>query len=96
MRVLIVEDHAKMAGLLRSGLQRHGLLADVTARGEDALWMAGTTPFDVLILDLMLPGIDWLRDVSTSASRRRQLPDPDAHGARRDRRPRGRAQRGRR
>jgi two-component system, OmpR family, response regulator len=60
MRVLIVEDHAKMAGLLRSGLRKHGLLADVTARGEDAVWMAGTTHFDVLILDLMLPGIDGL------------------------------------
>ena len=60
MRVLIVEDHAKMAGLLRRGLQKHGLLADVTARGEDAVWMAGTTHFDVLILDLMLPGIDGL------------------------------------
>jgi two-component system, OmpR family, response regulator len=60
MRVLIVEDHAKMAGLLRRGLQKHGLLADVTARGEDAVWIAGTTHFDVLILDLMLPGIDGL------------------------------------
>jgi two-component system, OmpR family, response regulator len=58
MRVLIVEDHAKMAGLLRRGFEKHGLLADVTSRGEDALWMAGTTRFDVVILDVMLPGID--------------------------------------
>jgi two-component system OmpR family response regulator len=58
MRVLIVEDHAKMAGLLRSKFHEHGLVADVTARGEDALWMAGSTNFDVLILDVMLPGID--------------------------------------
>jgi two-component system OmpR family response regulator len=47
-----------MAGLLRSGFEKHGLVADVTLRGEDALWMAGTTRFDVLILDVMLPGID--------------------------------------
>jgi two-component system OmpR family response regulator len=58
MRVLIVEDHAKMAGLLRSGFEKHGLVADVASQGEDALWMAGTTRFDVLILDVMLPGID--------------------------------------
>jgi two-component system OmpR family response regulator len=58
MRVLIVEDQAKMAGLLRSGLQKHGLVADVTDRGEDALWMAASMRFDVLILDVMLPGID--------------------------------------
>jgi two-component system OmpR family response regulator len=58
MRVLIVEDQAKMADLLRSGFEKSGLVADVTARGEDALWMAGSTRFDVLILDVMLPGID--------------------------------------
>ncbi|HEY7891845.1 MAG TPA: response regulator transcription factor [Solirubrobacteraceae bacterium] len=58
MRVLIVEDQAKMAALLRSGFQKHGVVADVTSRGEDALWMAGSTRFDVLILDVMLPGID--------------------------------------
>jgi two-component system OmpR family response regulator len=58
MRVLIVEDQAKMAGLLRSGLQKHGLVADVTDRGENALWMAASMRFDVLILDVMLPGID--------------------------------------
>jgi two-component system, OmpR family, response regulator len=58
MRVLIVEDQARMAGLLRSGFQKHGLVADVTGRGEDALWMAASMRFDVLILDVMLPGID--------------------------------------
>jgi two-component system OmpR family response regulator len=58
MRVLIVEDHAKMASLLRRGFEKHGLVADVTSQGEDALWMADTTRFDVLILDVMLPGID--------------------------------------
>jgi two-component system OmpR family response regulator len=60
MRVLIVEDNAKMAHLLRSGLAKHGLLADVASKGEEALWMADTTPFDVLVLDVMLPGIDGL------------------------------------
>jgi two-component system OmpR family response regulator len=58
MRILIVEDQAKLAGLLRSKFQKRGLVVDVTNRGEDALWMAGSTSFDVLILDVMLPGID--------------------------------------
>jgi two-component system OmpR family response regulator len=58
MRVLIVEDQAKMAGLLRNNFQKHGLLVDVTASGEDALWMAGSVHFDVLILDVMLPGMN--------------------------------------
>jgi two-component system OmpR family response regulator len=58
MRLLIVEDQVKLAGLLRSRFQEEGLVVDVTSRGEDALWMAATTRFDVLILDVMLPGID--------------------------------------
>jgi two-component system, OmpR family, response regulator len=58
MRVLIVEDHPKLARLLRDGLTKHGLVCDVAATGEDAVWMAASTPYDVVTLDLMLPGID--------------------------------------
>jgi two-component system OmpR family response regulator len=58
MRVLIVEDEARMAMAIRRGLQAEGLVADIAARGEDALWMAGSTEFDAVILDVMLPGID--------------------------------------
>jgi two-component system OmpR family response regulator len=58
MRVLIVEDEAKMAGLIRKGLRQEGMAADIAAKGEDALWMAGSTEYDAIVLDLMLPGID--------------------------------------
>jgi two-component system OmpR family response regulator len=58
MRVLIVEDKVKMAALLRRALRGEGLAADVAIRGEDALWMAGSTRYDAVVLDLMLPGID--------------------------------------
>jgi two-component system OmpR family response regulator len=58
MRVLIVEDDLKMAGLLRRGLREEGAAADVAATGEDALWMAGATEYDAVVLDVMLPGID--------------------------------------
>ncbi len=58
MRVLIVEDQVKLAKVLRGGLRKHGLVADVAARGEDALWMASSARYDVLLLDVMLPGID--------------------------------------
>jgi two-component system OmpR family response regulator len=58
MRVLIVEDEAKMAGLIRKGLQQEGMAADLAGKGEDALWMAGSTEYDAIVLDLMLPGID--------------------------------------
>ena len=58
MRVLIVEDEVKMAGLIRRGLREEGLAADVAIKGEDALWMAQATDYDAVVLDVMLPGID--------------------------------------
>ncbi|HET6998410.1 MAG TPA: response regulator transcription factor [Solirubrobacterales bacterium] len=60
MRVLIVEDEAKMAGLLRRGLEREGMAVDLADRGEDALWRAEAVDYDAIVLDLMLPGIDGL------------------------------------
>jgi two-component system OmpR family response regulator len=60
MRVLIVEDKVKMASLLRRALRGAGLAADVAVRGEDALWMAASTRYDAIVLDVMLPGIDGL------------------------------------
>jgi two-component system OmpR family response regulator len=60
MRVLIVEDHAKLAGLLKRGFVKEGMAADVAGRGEDALWMAEATEYDAIVLDVMLPGIDGL------------------------------------
>jgi two-component system, OmpR family, response regulator len=58
MRVLIVEDEVKMASLIRRGLREEGMAADVAIKGEDALWMAGSTAYDAIVLDVMLPGID--------------------------------------
>jgi two-component system OmpR family response regulator len=58
MRVLVVEDDVPMAAAIRRGLRAEGVAADVAARGEDALWMAGSTEFDAVVLDVMLPGID--------------------------------------
>jgi two-component system OmpR family response regulator len=58
MRVLIVEDELRMAGLLRRGLVTEGLSADVAGTGEDALWMAQSHDYDAIVLDVMLPGIN--------------------------------------
>jgi two-component system OmpR family response regulator len=57
MRVLMVEDDVKMAGLVRRGLAEEGHAADVAATGEDAVWMAQAHPYDAIVLDVMLPGI---------------------------------------
>jgi two-component system OmpR family response regulator len=58
MRALVVEDEVKMAGLIRRGLLEEGYAADVASTGEDAIWMAGATEYDVIVLDVQLPGID--------------------------------------
>src|SRR4051794_40242160 len=58
MRVLIVEDELKMASLIRRGLREDGMAADVAIKGEDALWMAGSTEYDAIVLDVMLPGMN--------------------------------------
>jgi two-component system OmpR family response regulator len=58
MRVLVVEDEVKMAALLRRGLSEEGLAVDVAEEGERALLMAGSTDYDAVVLDVMLPGID--------------------------------------
>jgi len=58
VRVLIVEDEVKLAGIVRRGMRERGLRADVATSGEDALWMAGATEYGAIVLDVMLPGID--------------------------------------
>jgi two-component system, OmpR family, response regulator len=58
MRALVVEDEVKMAALIRRGLVEEGYAADIARTGEDALWMASATPYDAILLDVMLPGRD--------------------------------------
>jgi two-component system, OmpR family, response regulator len=58
MRVLVVEDEARLADLVRRGLGEEHMLADVALTGEEALWMAEATPYDVIVLDVNLPGLD--------------------------------------
>jgi two-component system OmpR family response regulator len=60
VRVLIVEDQPKLAALLARGLREEGHAADIADRGEDGLWMALAAPYDAIVLDIMLPGIDGL------------------------------------
>jgi len=58
MRVLVVEDEPKMAVLIRRGLLDGGHTADVASSGEDAVWMAEAHPYDAIVLDVMLPGLN--------------------------------------
>jgi two-component system OmpR family response regulator len=58
MRVLVVEDERKLGELLRRGLGEEGYAADLADRGEEALWMVKAVDYDVIVLDVMLPGAD--------------------------------------
>jgi two-component system, OmpR family, response regulator len=56
VRMLVVEDSAKMAALLKKGLQREGYAVDVAGSGLDAIWMASEYDYDVIVLDIVLTG----------------------------------------
>ena len=83
MRVLIVEDEVEdgRPDPPRPAQGGHGRRR--RRKGEDALWMAGSTEYDAIVLDLMLPGHRRLRGLPAPARRRRLVADPDADRARR-------------
>lgn len=58
MRILIVEDEAKIAAFLRKGLAENGFVVDVTGQGEDGLHLARHVAYDLIILDVLLPQLD--------------------------------------
>lgn len=60
MRILVVEDSERLQRLLGTSLRRSGYAVDVTDNGPDGLWRALGTDYDVIILDVMLPGMDGL------------------------------------
>jgi DNA-binding response OmpR family regulator len=58
MRLLIIEDYSPLRESLARGLRDAGYAVDATGSGVDGLWYAENHPYDVVILDVMLPGID--------------------------------------
>ena len=58
MRVLVVEDEAVLAEGVRRGLEAEGFATDVAANGVDGLWMATEHPYDAIVLDILLPGMN--------------------------------------
>ncbi|SDS62201.1 DNA-binding response regulator, OmpR family, contains REC and winged-helix (wHTH) domain [Actinoplanes derwentensis] len=65
MRVLVVEDEKRLAWSLRVGLEAEGFAVDLAGDGTDGLWKARENDYDVIVLDLMLPGINGYKVCST-------------------------------
>jgi DNA-binding response OmpR family regulator len=60
MRVLIAEDEQALAQVLKKGLEEQGFTVELSASGEDVLFLAQTYDFDCILLDIMLPEVDGL------------------------------------
>ena len=69
MRILVVEDEPKVARALRAGLERAGYEVTASATGEEGFFLANAQAFDLILLDLMLPGRDGMEVLATLRSR---------------------------
>jgi two-component system copper resistance phosphate regulon response regulator CusR len=74
MRILVIEDEAKVARALSDGLSREGYEVTVAGTGEEGYFLLDSGSFDLVVLDLMLPGRDGLEVLATMRSRRRGIP----------------------
>ena len=81
MRILVVEDEPKLGRLLVRGLGEEGHPTDLADTGEAALWMARAAPYDAIVLDVMLPGIDGFENVPGTAHRQHLDAGADVDGA---------------
>ena len=74
MRLLVVEDEARLASTLAKGLAEHGYAVDVARDGEEALTYSLAEPYDLIILDWMLPKLDGIAVCRQLRSRGRNVP----------------------
>ena len=74
MRILIVEDDRKVASLMAKGLQEAGFAVDKAADGEDGLHLILHEPYDVAVIDIMLPKVDGLAIIKEMREKRINTP----------------------
>ncbi len=68
MKILVIEDDAETAAYIANGLKEHGHIVDLAATGHDGLFLAAGEPYDVMVVDRMLPELDGLSIVRTIRS----------------------------
>jgi two-component system, OmpR family, response regulator len=74
MRILVVEDEQKIARLVQKGLKEFGFAVDIIGRGDEALEIILDNPFDAIVLDIMLPGLDGLSILRALRERANAIP----------------------
>jgi DNA-binding response OmpR family regulator len=74
MKVLVVEDETRLAGIVKQGLEENSFSVDVSHDGEEGLYMVETYPYDAVLLDVMLPGRDGLAILRELRSKKIDVP----------------------
>ena len=74
MKILVIEDERKIARFVQKGLKEFGFAVDVMGRGDEALEMILDNPFDAVVLDIAMPGIDGFRAIPEFGRLRPELP----------------------
>lgn len=74
MNILIVEDEKKLAQFIGKGLEEHGFVVTVLHNGDDAYALACVEPFDLIVLDIMLPGRDGLSILKNLRDQKNTVP----------------------
>ncbi len=74
MKLLVAEDEVRLAAFIRKGLEEQGFIVDVCHRGDEALELAMARDYDVLVLDIMMPGRDGLSVLSRLRAAGRAAP----------------------
>ena len=74
MRVLVVEDDSKIRSFVRKGLEEQGFVVETSADGDQGLLLATSSAFDVVVLDIMLPGRDGLSILRALREQRNTVP----------------------
>ncbi len=74
MKILVVEDESKIADFVLKGLRGHGFTVDLARDGEDGFYLATTQSYDVIVLDIMLPGRDGLSILKALRAKNNNVP----------------------
>ena len=74
MRILLVEDKNRLRGAIEKALRESGYAVDSTDNGNDGLWMGSENTYDIILLDIMLPGLDGLSVLEQLRERGRDTP----------------------